>query len=79
MQKRWQLISDDSVWMFKADIVLSTVLLDLSNTFESCLFFSDGRSDVVGKYRTQLEAEEGHLRLEKKYQLKRVEKFQTLF
>ena len=73
---RWQLVSDDSVWMFPADIQLSTV--SLVNTmfykdtpYESCLFFANGDSDVVCRYATQEEAIAGHIELEKKYKLKR--------
>lgn len=74
---RWQLISDDSVWMFPAEISLSTVQMredwyDLFGyQFESCLFFAKGNSDVVCRYETKEEAIKGHIELEKKYGLKR--------
>ena len=78
--KRWQLISNDSIWMFPPDIQLSTVELpkfimedgtDLYGaSYESCIFFSDGNSDVVARYSTQEEAIAGHKELEKKYKLK---------
>ena len=82
---RWQIMSDDSVWMFPADITLSTVELasliledDWSPykdaPYESCLFFANGESDVVCRYKTQEEALAGHVRLEKKYGLKRCTK-----
>lgn len=74
---RWQLISDDSVWMFPPDIALSTVQLasswqyDVPYKYESCLFFSNGNSDVVARYNTQKEAIAGHRVIEKKYGLKK--------
>ena len=83
--KRWQIVSDDSVWMFPADIKLSTVELpkvtfddgtDLydDTPYESCIFFATGESDVVARYATQEEAIAGHVELEKKYGLKRCTK-----
>lgn len=75
--KRWQVVSDDSVWMFPADLQLSTVEMrkgwidDFGYQYESCLFFANGDSDVVSRYETQEEALEGHILLEKKYGLKR--------
>jgi hypothetical protein len=75
---RWQLISSDEVWMFPADIQLSTVELPREfypdTPYESCLFFANGDSDVVARYATQQEAIEGHMELEKKYKLKRCSK-----
>jgi len=74
---RWQLISDDSVWMFPPDISLSTVQLasfwpyDTAYKYESCLFFSNGNSDVVARYNTKKEAIAGHRAIEKKYGLKK--------
>ena len=74
---RWQIISDDSVWMFPADTQLSTVELHpgmfgmVGAPYESCLFFANGESDVVARYATQEEALAGHVELEKKYGLKR--------
>lgn len=81
-RKRWQIISDDSVWMYPADVTISTVELpkimfedgtDLygDRPYESCLFFANGDSDVVARYHTQEEALAGHVELEKKYGLKR--------
>ena len=74
----WQLISDDSVWMFPADVRLSTVELNYEGLlgfddgrYESCLFFVNGDSDVVARYATKEEAEAGHARLEKQYKLKK--------
>ena len=82
---RWRIVSDDKVWMFPADITLSTVELpkvmfedgtDLygDRPYESCLFFINGDSDVVARYATQEEAIAGHVELEKKYGLKRCSK-----
>lgn len=80
-RKRWQIISDDSVWMFRADTTLSTVELQETilglykkTPYESCLFFANGDSDVVARYATQEEALAGHVELEKKYGLKRCSK-----
>lgn len=83
--KKWQIVSDDSVWMFPADIKLSTVELpkliiedgtDLygDTPYESCIFFANGNSDVVARYATQEEALAGHIELEKKFGLKRTNK-----
>lgn len=75
---RWQIVSDDSVWMFPADTQLSTVSLPISHypnePYESCLFFANGDSDVVARYKTLEEAIAGHVELEKKYGLKRCSK-----
>lgn len=77
MSKRdiWQLISDDSVWMFPAEVALSTVELPRKwypvDPYESCLFFSGGDSEVIARYATKADAVEGHAELEKKYGLKR--------
>jgi hypothetical protein len=75
IRDRWQIVSDDSVWMFPADIQLSTVELNGEiykfTPYESCLFFINGDSDVVCRYKTQEEAIAGHVELEKKYGLKR--------
>lgn len=72
---RWQIVSDDSVWMFPADTQLSTVELPRRfyphNPYESCIFFANGESDVLARYATQEEALAGHVELEKKYGLKR--------
>ena len=79
---RWRIVSDDKVWMFPADITLSTVELPKvmfedgtelygDRLYESCLFFINGDSDVVARYATQEEAIAGHVELEKKYGLKR--------
>ena len=81
----WQIISDDSVWMYPPDVQLSTVKLptvtfndgmDLygDTPYESCLFFANGDSDVIARYETQEEALAGHVELEKKYGLKRCSK-----
>ena len=77
----WQLVSDDSVWMFPADVQLSTVQLDPERLlglddyqYESCLFFIDGTSHVVARYETQEEAIIGHTEIEKQYGLKKCAK-----
>ena len=76
MQKRWQIVSDDSVWMYPADRTLSTVELNgefySAAPYESCWFFSNGDSDVITRYVTKEEAIAAHERLEKKYKLKRI-------
>lgn len=75
MAERWQIVSDDSVWMYPADVSLSTVELNREvyklTPYESCLFFANGDSDVVCRYETKDEALMGHEELEKKYGLKR--------
>ena len=77
-KERWQIVSDDSVWMFPADNYLSTVELPHKiypkNPYESCVFFANGESDVIARYATQEEALAGHVELEKKYGLKRCSK-----
>lgn len=80
-RSRWQLVSNDSVWMFPADIQLSTVelptimLSELFNEqFESCLFFINGNSEVIARYATQEDAIKGHELFEKEYGLRRCEK-----
>ena len=84
-RNRWQIVSDDSVWMFPPDTQLSTVELpkvtfddgmDLydGTPYESCIFYANGESDVVCRYATQEEAIAGHEKLEKKYGLKRCSK-----
>lgn len=74
-EQRWQIISDDSVWMFPPDKVLSTVFLNShvyrQTPYESCIFYADGESEVLARYETQEEAELEHVELEKKYGLKR--------
>ena len=77
---RWQIVSDDSVWMFPADTQLSTVempkrwLEQFDYQYESCIFYANGESDVIRRYATQEEAIAGHEELEKKYGLKRCSK-----
>lgn len=77
----WQLVSDDSVWMFPADVQLSTVELDPEKLlgfedyqYESCLFFINGNSDVIARYASKEEAIVGHTELEKQYGLKKCAK-----
>lgn len=75
-EKRWQIVSDDSVWMYPADRTLSTVELngDLYRTapYESCWFFANGDSDVITRYVTKEAAIAAHERLEIQYKLKRI-------
>lgn len=77
-EKRWQIVSDDHVWMYPADVTLSTVELNRQmyklTPYESCIFFANGDSEVLNRYDSQEEAELAHEELEKKYKLKRIEK-----
>lgn len=77
-KNRWQVVSDDHVWMYPADVSLSTVELDSSvykdTPYESCIFFANGESEVLKRYTTQEEALLGHIELEEKYKLKRISK-----
>lgn len=79
-EKRWQLVSDDHVWMYPADRTLSTVELNgdiyRPAPYESCWFFATGDSDVITRYVTKEAAIAAHERLEKEYGLKRIESFQ---
>ncbi len=81
-RKRWQIVSNDAVWMFPPDTQLSTVELPTIELgeddylykdapYESCLFLANGDSDVIARYSTQEEAIAGHVELEKKYGMKR--------
>jgi hypothetical protein len=75
IRKRWQIVSNDAVWMFPPDVQLSTIStrpeIYEDTPFESCLFYSNGDSNVIARYKTQEEALLGHIELEKKYGLKR--------
>ena len=75
-RKRWQIVSDDHVWMYPADVSLSTVELDsrvyADTPYESCIFYANGDSNVLRRYNTQEEALLGHIELEAKYKLKRI-------
>ncbi len=75
-KKRWQIVSDDHVWMYPADVSLSTVELDTSvypdTPYESCIFYQNGDSEVLARYKTKKEAIAGHTQLSKKYNLKRI-------
>lgn len=79
-EKRWQLVSDDHVWMYPADRTLSTVELDSTvyrtAPYESCWFFANGDSDVITRYVTKEAAIAAHERLEIQYGLKRVDSLQ---
>ena len=72
---RWQMVSDDSVWMFPVELRLSTVEMapgwkdDFGYQYESCLF-NHSDSKVLDRYMTKEEAIEGHRKLAKKYKLK---------
>jgi len=76
--KRWQLISNDQVWMFPVELELRTTempeeLLDIiTYRYESCIFRARD-SEVLNRYLTKDEAIIGHRTLEKEYGLKRVE------
>jgi hypothetical protein len=76
MAKRWQICSDDHVWMYPADVSLSTVELNREvyedTPYESCIFYANGESEVLKRYKTQEEALCGHIELENKYKLKRI-------
>ena len=78
MAKRWQIVSDDHVWMYPPDISLSTVELDSriyeDTPYESCIFYANGESEVLARYKTQAEAICGHVDFENKYKLKRINK-----
>ena len=75
-KRRWQIVSDDHVWMYPPDVSLSTVELDSriyeDTPYESCIFFQNGDSEVLKRYKTQEEALRGHIELEEKYKLKRI-------
>lgn len=74
--KRWQIVSDDHVWMYPPDRTLSTVELNgefySAAPYESCWFLANGDSDVITRYTTKEEAIAAHERLEKQYKLKRI-------
>jgi len=75
-KKRWQIVSDDHVWFYPADISLSTVELDSfaykDTPYESCIFYANGESEVLARYKTKKEAIAGHIKLSNKYELKRI-------
>lgn len=75
---RWQIVSDNSELFREATTCLSTIELpgilgmgidSRDYLFESCLFFKDGESDVLARYQTQAEANEGHHRLCREHKL----------
>ena len=72
---RWQMVSDDCVWMFPAELRLSTVemapgwLADFGYQYESCLFRHHD-SQVLERYITIDEAIAGHRKLAEQYKLK---------
>ena len=77
-RKRWQIVSDDHVWMYPADVSLSTVELDSSiykdTPYETCVFYANGDSEVLKRYKTQEDAVLGHIEYERKFNLKRINK-----
>ena len=80
-KNRWQLVSDDHVWFYPPDISLSTVEL-ISNyhtdSYETCIFYSNGNSEVLKRYMTQEDAVLGHIEYERQYNLKRISQSQFL-
>lgn len=66
---RFQLISNNAGIIERATITLSTVEMpkdwftDFGYQYESCIFLSNGESDVVARYETLHEAIVGHQRL----------------
>ena len=74
--KRWQIVSDDSVWMYPPDVTVSTVELNRElyklSPYETCIFFAHGDSDVVERYDSQEEAIAGHEKYEQMYNAKRI-------
>jgi len=77
-RNRWQLVSDDHVWMYPADISLSTVELDgeiyKQTPYETCIFYANGDSEVLKRYRTKEDAARGHIEYERQHNLKRISK-----
>jgi hypothetical protein len=77
-QKRWQLVSDDHVWFYPPDISLSTVELVSfayqDTPYETCVFYANGDSEVLKRYKTQEDAVLGHIEYERKFNLKRISK-----
>lgn len=67
---RFQMLSDNGTFFKEATITLSTVWLPLSEMYESCVFFSNGTSDVLERYASQLSAARGHVRLAKELGVK---------
>ena len=76
--KRWQIRSDDSVWMFPADVTLCTTQMpnligyEFGYKYESCIFPRHSDSEVLARYNTKKDAIKGHRELEKQYNLKRI-------
>ena len=76
--ERWQLISDDAVWMFPYQVRVSTVSLShipipawLGDNFESCVFWANGEFEIAGRYESREQAYQGHRALEDQYGLTR--------
>lgn len=76
-KNRWQLVSDDHVWFYPADISLSTVELDSrvykDTPYETCVFYANGDSEVLARYQTKEDAARGHIEYERRYNLKRIQ------
>ena len=77
-KNRWQIVSDDHVWFYPADVSLSTVELDggvyAETPYETCVFFANGESEVVERYASLKAAILGHIKYEEQYKLKRIMK-----
>lgn len=77
-RNRWQLVSDDHVWMYPADTSLSTVELDgeiyKGTPYETCIFYANGDSEVLERYKNRVDATRGHIKYEEQYNLKRISK-----
>jgi len=75
---RWQICSDDSVWIFPADYILYTTEMPkeirhvLRYKYESCIFPRHSHSEILARYSTKKDATKGHRELEKRYNLKRI-------
>ncbi len=77
-KNRWQICSDDHVWMYPPDISLSTVELDsaiyFKTPYETCIFYANVESEVLKRYQTKEDATRGHIEYERRYNLKRISK-----
>jgi hypothetical protein len=77
-RNNWQWISDDHVWFYPPDVWLSTVELPgnfyKDAPYESCIFFANGESEVLKRYKTKEDAARGHIEYERQYNLKRIKK-----
>lgn len=78
---KWQLISDDKVWMFPAEVRLSTVAVHpelatlLGYEYETCVFYLNRRdNEILDRYHTVEDAIRGHEKYETQFNLKRCTK-----